>query len=91
MKRHKSVGKFVQKSQTKAEVKITICNNDNDPFKRDVYGDCIIFERILYANGLSVYSIKNESSIVVCTGSKNFYYKLKYIKCCILYLCSLTK
>ena len=72
MKRHKSVGKFVQKSQTKAEVKITLCNNDNDPFKRDVYGDSIIFERILYATGLSVYSIKNESSIVVCTGSKFF-------------------
>ena len=73
MKRHKSVGKFVQKSQTKAEVKITISNNDNDPFRKDVYGDCIIFERHLYATGLSVYSIKNESSIVVFTGSKIFF------------------
>ena len=64
MKRHKSVGKFVQKSQTKAEIKITICNNDNEPFKRDVYGDYIIFDRHLYASGLSIYNIKNESSIV---------------------------
>ena len=70
MKRHKSVGKFVQKSQTKSEIKITLCNKDNDPFKHEVYGDSIIFERHLYANGLSVYNIKSESSTIVCTGSK---------------------
>ena len=63
MKRHKSVGKFVQKSQTKAEIKITICNNDNEPFKRDVYGDYIIFERHLYASGLSIYNIKNDTQL----------------------------
>ena len=70
IKRHSSVGKFVQKSQTKAEIKITLCNRGNDPFKHDVYGDSIIFERHIYATGISVYSIKNESSIVVCSGSK---------------------
>ena len=70
MKRHSSVGKFVQKSQNKAEIKITMSNKDSDPFKRDVYGDSIIFERHLYASGISIYHIKNESSIVVCGGSK---------------------
>ena len=70
MKRHSSVGKFVQKSQNKAEIKITMSNKDSDPFKRDVYGDSIIFERHLYASGISIYHIKNESSIVVCSGSK---------------------
>ena len=70
MKRHSSVGKFVQKAQNKAEIKITMCNMDNEPFKHELYGDSIIFERHLYASGISIYHIKNASSIIVCSGSK---------------------
>ena len=73
MKRHSSVGKFVQKSMNKAEIRITIDNHNRgeDAFKHETYGDKIVFERIIYANGISVHNLKNGKNMaVVCTGSK---------------------
>ena len=73
MKRHSSVGKFVQKSTNKAEIRITIDNHNrgDDAFKHEVYSDKIVFERILYANGMSIQNIKNgQTNAIVHTGSK---------------------
>ena len=73
MKRHSSVGKFVQKETNKAEIRITISNRDEEPYRHEVYGDKIVFERTIYANGVSHYNIKNGKSMAtVCNGSKSY-------------------
>ena len=73
MKRHSSVGKFVQKSTNKAEIRITIDNHNrgDDAYKHEIYSDKIVFERIIYASGMSVHHIRNGKSMaLVYTGSK---------------------
>ena len=71
MKRHKNVGKFVQKGTNRAEIKITVWNSGEDGYKQDTYGDTIVFERTIYANGQSNNCIRRGDTMsIVCNGSK---------------------
>ena len=71
MKRHKNVGKFVQKGTNRAEIKVSVWNSGEDGYKQEVYGNTIVFERVIYANGQSNNSIKRGDTMsTVCNGSK---------------------
>ena len=71
MKRHKNVGKFVQKGTNRAEIKVSVWNSGEDGYKQDTYGNTIVFERIIYANGQSNNCIRRGDTMsTVCNGSK---------------------
>lgn len=71
MNRHSSLGKFVQKHKSKAEIRITLGNKGDDPYNQDLYGDKIVFARNIYSTGNAVHVIRHGDTYkVLKKGSK---------------------
>jgi hypothetical protein len=70
-KRGTNLKQFIRRDTVKAEIQIHLWNGGEDAYKTNVYGDRIIFERIIPANGSAVQNIKDHLGNTVHTGSKS--------------------
>ena len=72
MKRHSSIGQFVQKGQNRAEIRVTLFNEGDDAYRPEMHGTRIVFERIIYAHGQSIHHIRrgDATNAQLYTGSK---------------------
>ena len=69
-KRNSALKDFIKSGQTKAEVILHISNEGDEPYRYEVYGDSIIFERTIQekTNTLTIRGTKDEH--IVLTSSK---------------------
>ena len=70
-KRNSALKDFIKSGQTKAEVILHISNEGDEPYRPEVYGDTIIFERHIFenknTNNLFIKSTKDGTAL---SGSK---------------------
>lgn len=69
-KRSTTVGDFVRHDASKAEIKVTLCNEGDDAFRPEKYGKEIGIERVIYANGSSKIAIYDENKQMVYKDRK---------------------
>ena len=69
-KRNSALKDFIKSGQTKAEVILHISNEGDEPYRYEVYGDTIIFERHIFENGTNNLFIKSTKDGIAQAGSK---------------------
>ncbi len=61
---------FIRHNCGKADIKIHLFNGGEEPFRNDVYGQEIIFERTIFKSGASTHTIKSKTGAIVYTKSE---------------------
>ena len=85
------MSEFINYDSNKAEVKIALYNGGDNAFRQDVYGDRIIFERILRRvgeRGSTEFHIKNSRIEDVYRGPDAFKEQNRYLDDFIIVFCS---